>query len=232
MPSDVFYIILEYTKNIQIRALTQAIKRIYEYKYKINYDYYYNTDMMIAREYHCLGKNKLPSADLAHLLFSLFDNNKIICSSIRKNTWYQLQDNGMWHLTHEPVMLYNIIHTKMCVYFNNKAQEFAFKYNNCDKRKLQHHIHHHTKEGEFIAAERCSLKGLYFSKMRLAIKFFMLLRHHRHKKKIINECKYLYYDEGFPQNKFVKKELPTSVEYDLKKRSIIPTTHLQVFFAR
>lgn len=119
--------------------------------------------------------------DMANLIFYLY-GGKFKCISIKKNAWYFYDDEmEKWRLSDDGIELRYLLNTEVSHIYKKRSEEYMSKYDEyqCSNDWFEGPDYYH---------------GIEF------LKIYMKLKKPNFKKRIMKECKDLFYDKDFINN--------------------------------
>lgn len=119
--------------------------------------------------------------DMAKLIFHLYCD-KFKCTSIKKNEWYFYDDEmEKWRLSDDGIELRYLLNTEVSYIYKSRSEEYLSKYdeNQCVSEWFEGPDYYH---------------GIQF------LKIHMKLKKPSFKRRIMKECKDLFYDKDFIMN--------------------------------
>jgi len=133
--------------------------------------------------------------DMAILLFHLY-GDKFKCTSIKKNEWYFYDDEmEKWRLSDDGIELRYLLSTEVSYIFKKKTDEYMVNY-----MEYKGDVDEWYKSVEYYY-------GIEF------IKVFMKLKKPTYKRRIMRECKDLFYEKDFIMNNINNIEDLTNYKY-------------------
>lgn len=133
--------------------------------------------------------------DMAILLFHLY-GDKFKCTSIKKNEWYFYDDEmEKWRLSDDGIELRYLLSTEVSYIFKKKTDEYMVNY-----KEYKGDIEEWYKSVEYYY-------GIEF------IKVYMKLKKPTYKRRIMRECKDLFYEKDFIMNNINNIEDLTNYKY-------------------
>lgn len=133
--------------------------------------------------------------DMAILLFHLY-GDKFKCTSIKKNEWYFYDDEmEKWRLSDDGIELRYLLSTEVSYIFKKKTDEYMVNY-----MEYKGDVDEWYKSVEYYY-------GIEF------IKVYMKLKKPTYKRRIMRECKDLFYEKDFIMNNINNIEDLTNYKY-------------------
>lgn len=134
--------------------------------------------------------------DMAKLIFHLY-GDKFKCTSIKKNEWYFYDDEmEKWRLSDDGIELRYLLNTEVSYIYKQKSDEYMSKYD------------------ENINFSEWFEGSDYYHGIEF-LKYFLKLKKPAYKRRIMKECKDLFYEKDFIINNLNNiEDISKYVDYD------------------